>query len=221
MNIAVKRPVEPTIRWTRSRRRCSSRWASTASTRAPRCSSGSSRASTGLISRHREPDTEVLRFPPVMSRAQLEKSGYLQELSAPARLRVLPARQRSRDPRRGRARSMPAATGRRRSSAADLVLSPAACYPVYPLVGEPRSRCRPAGLLFDVACDCFRHEPSQRSRPAAVVPHARIRLHRRAGAGRRLPRALDDARAAASPTSSACPTASTRRAIRSSAAAAS
>src|SRR6202790_673868 len=30
-----------------------------------------------LISRHREPDTEVLRFPPVMSRRQLEKSGYL------------------------------------------------------------------------------------------------------------------------------------------------
>ena len=30
-----------------------------------------------LISRYREPDTEVLRFPPVMSRRQLEKSGYL------------------------------------------------------------------------------------------------------------------------------------------------
>jgi hypothetical protein len=27
-----------------------------------------------LITRHREPDTEVMRFPPVMSRAQLEKS---------------------------------------------------------------------------------------------------------------------------------------------------
>src|SRR5271155_5685196 len=32
---------------------------------------------TALISRYREPDTEVLRFPPVMSRRQLEKSGYL------------------------------------------------------------------------------------------------------------------------------------------------
>jgi len=30
-----------------------------------------------FISRHREPGTEVLRFPPVMSRRQLEKSGYL------------------------------------------------------------------------------------------------------------------------------------------------
>ena len=32
---------------------------------------------TALISRYREADTEVLRFPPVMSRRQMEKSGYL------------------------------------------------------------------------------------------------------------------------------------------------
>src|SRR5437016_5830474 len=32
---------------------------------------------SSLISRHREPSTEVLRFPPVMSRHHLEKSGYL------------------------------------------------------------------------------------------------------------------------------------------------
>src|ERR1700721_1932288 len=32
---------------------------------------------TAFISRHREPGTEVLRFPPVMSRRQLETSGYL------------------------------------------------------------------------------------------------------------------------------------------------
>jgi hypothetical protein len=30
-----------------------------------------------LITRHREPGTEVMRFPPVMNRGQLEKSGYL------------------------------------------------------------------------------------------------------------------------------------------------
>src|ERR1700729_2134460 len=30
-----------------------------------------------LISRYRDPDTEVLQFPPVMSRRQIEKSGYL------------------------------------------------------------------------------------------------------------------------------------------------
>src|SRR6204780_3049684 len=32
---------------------------------------------TDLISEYREPGTEVLRFPPVMSRRQVEKSGYL------------------------------------------------------------------------------------------------------------------------------------------------
>ena len=32
---------------------------------------------TDLISQYREPKTEVLRFPPVMSRRQVEKSGYL------------------------------------------------------------------------------------------------------------------------------------------------
>jgi seryl-tRNA synthetase len=45
-------------------------------------------------------------------------------------------------------------------SAADLVLSPAACYPVYPLVAS-RGRVPAAGLLFDVASDCFRREPSR------------------------------------------------------------
>jgi seryl-tRNA synthetase len=44
---------------------------------------------------------------------------------------------------------------------ADLVLTPAACYPVYPLVAE-RGAVPAAGLQFDVACDCFRHEPSPR-----------------------------------------------------------
>src|SRR5205085_7782851 len=34
-------------------------------------------AINGLISRHREPETEILRFPPIMSRHHVEKSGYL------------------------------------------------------------------------------------------------------------------------------------------------
>jgi seryl-tRNA synthetase len=40
------------------------------------------------------------------------------------------------------------------------VLSPAACYPVYPLVAA-RGRLPNDGLIFDVAADCFRHEPSR------------------------------------------------------------
>ena len=42
----------------------------------------------------------------------------------------------------------------------DLVLSPAACYPVYPLVAS-RGGIPAGGLIFDVAADCFRREPSR------------------------------------------------------------
>jgi hypothetical protein len=38
-------------------------------------------------------------------------------------------------------------------------LSPAACYPVYPIAAE-RGRLPEGGLLFDIEADCFRHEPS-------------------------------------------------------------
>ena len=44
---------------------------------APRCTSSVVEGLSALISRHREPDTEILRFPPVMNRRHLEKSGYL------------------------------------------------------------------------------------------------------------------------------------------------
>jgi hypothetical protein len=40
------------------------------------------------------------------------------------------------------------------------VLTPAACYPVYPLVAS-RGEVPATGLLFDVASDCFRREPSR------------------------------------------------------------
>jgi seryl-tRNA synthetase len=42
-------------------------------------------------------------------------------------------------------------------SATDLVLAPAACYPLYPLVAA-RGRGPAQGLQFDVTCDCFRRE---------------------------------------------------------------
>jgi seryl-tRNA synthetase len=113
----------------------------------------------GLISRHREPGTEVLRFPPVMSRKQLEKSGYLK--SFPHLLGCVSCLHGSE----GDIRSVVAQfeAGKDWTPAlepADLVLSPAACYPVYPLAAS-RGAVPSGGLLFDVACDCFRHEPSK------------------------------------------------------------
>ncbi len=118
-------------------------------------------ALSDLISRLREPDTEILRFPPVMSRQQLERSGYLR--SFPHLLGCVSALH-------GEAAEIHSAVaqfeaGRDWASAltpSDLVLSPAACYPVYPLAAG-RGPVPRSGLLFDVACDCFRHEPSKTS----------------------------------------------------------
>ena len=42
----------------------------------------------------------------------------------------------------------------------DLVLAPAACYPLYPIAAA-RGPARREGLVFDVAGDCFRREPSR------------------------------------------------------------
>ena len=112
-----------------------------------------------LISRLRDPQAEVLRFPPVMSRRQVEKSGYLG--SFPNLLGCVCALH-------GGEAAIHAAAARYTSgedwttalAASDLVLSPAACYPLYPLVAS-RGRLPRAGLIFDVAADCFRREPSR------------------------------------------------------------
>jgi seryl-tRNA synthetase len=114
---------------------------------------------TDLISEYREPNTEVLRFPPVMSRRQVEKSGYLK--SFPHFLGCVsclageePEIREAIDRHEAGVDWTPAL------SPADLVLSPAACYPVYPLAAS-RGQVPADGLLFDVACDCFRREPSK------------------------------------------------------------
>ncbi|MCC6778982.1 MAG: amino acid--[acyl-carrier-protein] ligase [Hyphomicrobiales bacterium] len=116
-------------------------------------------AIAGLISREREPGAEILRFPPVMSRRQLERAGYLK--SFPHLLGCVSCLHGSESEIRA-AVDGAVAEGAWTSTLApaDLVLSPAACYPVYPLAAEQGPVPR-EGLLFDVACDCFRHEPSK------------------------------------------------------------
>jgi seryl-tRNA synthetase len=112
-----------------------------------------------FISRQRDPRAEILRFPPVMSRHQLEKSGYLK--SFPNLLGCVCALHGSEAAIRSAADSYYTGGDWTRSlTSADLVLSPAACYPVYPLVAA-RGRLPNGGLIFDVAADCFRHEPSR------------------------------------------------------------
>jgi seryl-tRNA synthetase len=112
-----------------------------------------------LISRQREPETEVLRFPPVMSRRQLERSGYLK--SFPHFLGCVCCLNGAESEIRGAVERFEADQDWTPAlAAADLVLSPAACYPVCPLVAS-RGEVPPEGLKFDVAGDCFRREPSK------------------------------------------------------------
>src|ERR1700694_703712 len=112
-----------------------------------------------LITRHREAGAEVMRFPPVMNRGQLEKSGYLK--SFPNLLGCVCGLH-------GTEREINSAVSRFDAggawppslSPADLVVSPAACYPVYPIAAA-RGPLPSGGLRFDVAADCFRREPSR------------------------------------------------------------
>jgi seryl-tRNA synthetase len=112
-----------------------------------------------LVDRLRDPRAEVLRFPPVMSRRQLEKSGYLKSfpnlLGCVCVLHGSEAAIRSAADRHESGGDWTTSLG-----AADLVLTPAACYPLYPLVAA-RGALPSGGLIFDVAADCFRREPSR------------------------------------------------------------
>ncbi len=110
------------------------------------------------VTRQREPGTEVFRFPPVMSRRDLERHGYLKSfpnlLGCVCALHGTDAEITAAADRHERGGDWTAGL-----SPADLVLSPAACYPVYPLVAG-RGPLPRGGAVFDVASDCFRHEPS-------------------------------------------------------------
>jgi len=107
----------------------------------------------------RDSAAQILHFPPLMSRRQLERSGYL--MSFPNLLGCVCALHGSESEIRTAAQS-PAEGGEWTQSltASDLVLSPAACYPLYPLVAA-RGPLPEEGLLFDVEATCFRHEPSK------------------------------------------------------------
>ena len=103
---------------------------------------------------------EVFRFPPVVSRKLIEKSGYLK--SFPNLLGCVCALS-------GDEAHIEGAVDRFLEGgeswtadveATDLLLAPAACYPIYE-IAERRGTPPAAGFLYDVAGDCFRREPSR------------------------------------------------------------
>ncbi len=113
------------------------------------------------ITRERHADAEVLSFPPVMSRALLEKSGY--HKAFPHLLGCVCSMHGSET----EIRTLLEAADERwveTLGPTDLVLTPAACYPLYPLVAS-RGGVPSKGLVFDVVSYCFRreatHEPGR------------------------------------------------------------
>ncbi|HCL64765.1 MAG TPA: amino acid--[acyl-carrier-protein] ligase [Rhizobium sp.] len=101
---------------------------------------------------------EAIRFPPGMNRAYFEKSGYMKsfpqlagtvhsfcgnELDHVSLLKCMDADE----------------DWTAEQKATDIVLTPAACYPLYPTIAK-RGNLPEKGGLYDLQSYCFRHEPS-------------------------------------------------------------
>ncbi len=102
---------------------------------------------------------EPLRFPPVLPRRQLEETGYLK--SFPHLAGSIFAFEGSES----QARELHETASRHEDwsshvEQSELVLTPAACYPVYPAIAR-RGPLAPAGVTVDTGgAYVFRHEPS-------------------------------------------------------------
>lgn len=117
-------------------------------------------ALSALISRHRPEKAEVFRFAPVMPRASLEKQGYLK--SFPNLVGAVSTLTGSeKEIIRSASKHEEGGNWTEDLNPSDLVLAPAACYPVYPIAAA-RGIVPDEGFVFDVAAECFRHEPSRR-----------------------------------------------------------
>ena len=101
---------------------------------------------------------EVVRFPPAMPKSVMEASGYLNGFphlagtihcfcgNERAHAGLLRSLEKGEDWTAGQ-------------QCVDLTLTPAACYPVYPMISA-RGALGLSGHIVDVASYCFRHEPS-------------------------------------------------------------
>jgi seryl-tRNA synthetase len=101
---------------------------------------------------------EVMRFPPAMPRQDFEASEYLKSFPQLAGT-VHCFCGSDRDHHRLLARLEQGEEWADQQRPTDVVLAPAACYPVYPLVAA-RGPMPRDGMVVDVLTYCFRHEPS-------------------------------------------------------------
>ena len=102
---------------------------------------------------------EVVRFPPGMNRALFEKSGYMK--SFPQLAGTVHSFE-GNDHQHARLLDKIASKEdwTTDQTATDIVLAPAACYPLYPTVAK-RGALPEGGRLYDLNSYCFRHEPSK------------------------------------------------------------
>ena len=102
---------------------------------------------------------ETVRFPPVMSRAQFEASGYLKGF--PHFAGTIHAFCGDDHAHRALLQCLDAGSDWTGAQAAtDIVLTPAACYPLYPILSR-RGPVPESGWRADVQSYCFRREPSR------------------------------------------------------------
>jgi seryl-tRNA synthetase len=101
---------------------------------------------------------EVLRFPPAMTRTQLETSGYMKSFPQLAGT-VHSFCGGDHEHFDLLAKLDEGESWTEHQAPTDIALTPAACYPLYPMVAS-QGPVSADGRLFDVQSYCFRHEPS-------------------------------------------------------------
>jgi seryl-tRNA synthetase len=113
-----------------------------------------------LVTRTGEPEQpEQLRFPPVLARRDLESVGYLKNFPHLAGSIFAFAGDESQAAEQYE-RARRHEDWSEHQSMTELVLTPAACYPVYPAIAA-RGRLAPGGVTVDAgSAYVFRHEPS-------------------------------------------------------------
>ncbi len=101
---------------------------------------------------------EVMRFPPVVTRADFERSGYMK--SFPQLVGTVHAFNGNERDHATLLRRLEAGEDWTAGQAATgVVFTPAACYPAYPALAA-RGALSAEGALIDITSWCFRHEPS-------------------------------------------------------------
>lgn len=102
---------------------------------------------------------EEIRFPPGLNRAYFEKSGYMKSFPQLAgtihsfcgceldHINLIKCMDAGED-------------WTKEQQITDIVLTPAACYPLYPTIAN-RGSLPAVGGLYDIQSYCFRHEPSK------------------------------------------------------------